>query len=424
MPREKKNTDESSAPEVEVKYERCAGIDVHKKQITVCLVVGDKKEIREYGTMTGDLLDCIAWLEEEQCEIVLMESTSVYWKPVYNLFEVSDVQVRVANAYSVKQISGRRTDVQSSEWLATLLRFGLVKYSLIPSRDQRELREMVRYRNTMIRERASEVNRVHKILEGANIKLSSIVTDMQGTTAISILRLLSSGEVDPIILSMEAKGALRNKVPELQKALEGNVGPHQQKMLQLQIQHYDHMTKMIEELDEEIKKKLVNEEETITLLCTIPGIGERSAQKIVAEIGTDMSRFPSSDHIASWAGLAPGINESAGKRKPALALPGNEHLRTTLVEAAWSSIKGKGIFFRQRYWRLVPRCGKKKAIVAVARSMLVAIYHMIKNKTSYLDRGNEPTSQKQLERSIKRSIYTLQTNGYTVIQTPTPEPAI
>ena len=244
----------TDAPVVEVKYERCAGIDVHKEQITVCLVAGEKKEIREYGTMTADLLDCIAWLTEEGCEVALMESTSVYWKPVYNLFEASDIEMKVANAFSVKQISGRRTDVQSSEWLATLLRFGLVKCSYIPGRDQRETRELVRYRNSLVQERAREVNRIHKVLEGANIKLSSVVSDMQGESALSIIRLITTGEVDPVILSMEAQGSLKKKIPELQRALLGSIGQHQQAMLGHQIGHYDFLCAAIKSLDEDIKK--------------------------------------------------------------------------------------------------------------------------------------------------------------------------
>jgi len=414
MAKERKNTTRSNAPKVEVKYERCAGIDVHKEQITVCLVVGDMTEIREYGTMTGDILECIDWLKEEGCTIVLMESTSVYWKPIYNLMEVSEIEVKVANAHAVKQISGRRTDVQSSEWLATLLRFDLVKCSFIPSRDQRELREIVRYRNSLVQERSREINRIHKVLEGANIKLSSVVSDMQGVTAVAILRLLSTGEVDPAVLSQEAQGVLKARIPQLQKALRGSVGEHQQQMLFYQLQHVDFLTKTIAALDEAIKKKLKNEEQAILRLCTMPGVGRRSAERIIAEIGTDMSRFPTADQLASWAGLAPGINESAGKRKTSPTLPGNKHVRTTLVECAWAATKGKGNFFKARYYRLSPRCGKKQAVIAVARSMLIALYAMLKKDTDYVDLGADYYHRLHAEKKAKRLVHDLRALGYTV----------
>jgi len=419
--RGRRKAETSPAPTVEVRCERCAGIDVHKEQITVCLVVGDRKEIREYGTMTGDILECMDWLLEEGCEVALMESTSSYWKPIYNLFEASEIKIKVANAFSVKQISGRRTDVQSSEWLATLVRFDLVKTSYIPKRDQRELRELVRYRNSLVQHRASEVNRIHKVLEGANIKLSSVVSDMQGVTAISILRLMATGEVDPVILSLEAKGSLRSKVPQLQKALQGSIGQHQQKMLFLQLEHYDHLCGLIMELDEEIKKKLKSEDEVIDRLCAMPGVARRSAERILAETGTDMAHFPSADHLASWAGLAPGANESAGVKKKAPTLPGNTHLRSILIECAWAATKAKQNFYRSRYWRLAPRCGKKRAATGVARSMLVTIYHMLKNNTPYVELGADYFTRMDAEKIAKRSLRNLESLGYMVSVTP-PQP--
>jgi len=363
------------------------------------------------------------WLLEEGCEVVLMESTSSYWKPIYNILEASDIKVKVANAQSVKQISGRRTDVQSSEWLATLIRFGLVKTSFIPKRDQRELRELVRYRNTLVQDKVSVVNRVHKVLEGANVKLSSVVSDMQGVTALSIIRLMSTGEVDPVVLSLEARGALKSKVSLLQRALQGSLGHHQQLMLSLQLTHYDYLCDAISQLDEEIKKKLTSEDEVIERLCAIPGVAQRSSERILAEIGTDMSHFPTADHLASWAGLAPGINESAGVKKKAPTLPGNVHLRSILIECAWAATKARPNFYRTRFWRLVPRCGKKRAATAIARSMLVSIYHMIKNGTPYVELGENFYTHRDAEKIAKRSLHTLESIGYTVIITA-PQPAI
>lgn len=239
---------------IDVVYEHCAGVDVHKAKITVCQLIGKQKEIREFGTMTGDLLEFIEWLKAEQCEMVLMESTGSYWKPIYNLLEAAEIPVMVANATAVKAIKKQKSDVKDAEWLATLLRFNLVKGSFIPKRDQRELRELIRYRQSLVEERAREVNRMQKVLEGANIKLSSVVSDVQGATSIAILRLITQGEVDPVLLSQQAKGTLKDKIPQLQKALEGSIGEHQQTMLRFQLGHYDNLTRMIEALDANIKK--------------------------------------------------------------------------------------------------------------------------------------------------------------------------
>jgi len=353
-------------------------------------------------------------LEESGCEMVLMESTGSYWKPIYNLLEAYEMPTQVANATAVKAIAGRKTDVKDAEWLSMLVRYGLVKNSFIPSRDMRELRELVRYRQSIVQERAREVNRIQKVLEGANIKLGSVVSNIQGTSAMSILRLIATGETDPILLSLQAKGSLKKKIPELQRALKGSIGQHQQIMLVQQIEHYDFLSKMVSDLDEEIKKKLIMEIPTIAQLSKIPGIARRSSERILAEIGTDMSRFPTADHLVSWAGLAPGLNESAGKSKSTRSLPGNNHLRTTLIECAWVAIRLGTNFFSARYRRIAPRRGGRRAAVAVARSMLITIYHMLKNGTPYVELGADYFSKQHAEKSAIRSLRTLENLGYIV----------
>ncbi|MCL2548430.1 MAG: IS110 family transposase [Symbiobacteriaceae bacterium] len=413
-----KRESEGSAPEVSVLYDRCAGIDVHKDKVTVCLIFGKDKAIREFGTMTGDLLECIDWLEDSGCEMVLMESTGPYWKPVYNILEAYEMPTQVANAAAVKAIAKRKTDIKDAEWLATLVRYGLVKNSFIPSKDMRESRELVRYRKSIVQDRAGEINRIQKVLEGANIKLSSVVSDIQGVSAMAILRLIATGETDPNILSEQARGSLRFKIPQLQKALFGSIGQHQMKMLVFQLDHYDFLSKLISDLDIEIKEKLQTEDQVIEQLTKIPGVGRRSAEGILAEIGSDMSRFPSAGHLTSWAGLVPGMNESAGVKKPASLLPGNKHLRTVLIESAWAAVRQKGSFFAAKYYRLKPKSGAKRAIVATARAILVTIYHMLKTGTTYNDLGADYFTKLDQEKITKRNIRALERQGYTVHLSP------
>lgn len=296
-------------------YKICCGLDVHKKSIVACIVNNRKKEIRTFETMTHDIINLVDWIKLNSCEIVAMESTGVYWKPIYNLLELENIQALVVNAKHMKAVPGRKTDVKDSEWIADLLKHGLLKGSFIPSREQRELRELVRYRRSIIQERSREVARIQKILEGANIKLSSVATNVLGVSGRSMLESLISGNNDPEKLSLLAKGRLKAKIPQLQQALKGLVGDHQRAILKSQLQHIDFLSQQVEELSILINQRLEKESEYIELLDTIPGINKRAAEAIIAEIGTDMSRFPTPNHLASWAGLCPGNNESAGKKK-------------------------------------------------------------------------------------------------------------
>ena len=296
-------------------YERCCGLDVHQKTITACIITPKGKVVRTFGTMTGEILELVEWIKEHQCTHVAMESTGVYWKPIYNLLELSEIEAIVVNAQHIKAVPGRKTDVKDAEWIADLLRHGLLKGSYIPSREQRELRELVRYRKSLIEERSREVNRLQKILEGCNIKLSSVVSDITGVSARSMIEAIISNISDPKLLSKLAKGRLQSKKENLEQALHGLVGPHQRKMLAAQLDHIDFLDGKIKELDQEVEDRQRPFEEELELLDTIPGVGRRSAEVILAEIGTDMDRFPSDAHLASWAGMSPGSNESAGKRK-------------------------------------------------------------------------------------------------------------
>jgi transposase len=291
------------------------GMDVHKKSITAC-VLTPKKETRTFGTMSDDLLLLVDWVQSNGCTHVAMESTGVYWKPIYNLLELEpSIETYVVNAQHIKQVPGRKTDVKDAEWIADLLKHGLLKPSYIPNREQRELRELVRYRRSLIDERARESNRIQKVLEGANIKLGSVATDILGVSGRLMIRQMIDGELNPSTLAQLAKKQLRKKMELLQRSLKGLIGPHQKFLLKSQLDHIEYLEKQIEKLDLEIKIRLEDYQDDLERLDTIPGIGIQTAQQIIAEIGPDMTRFQSAAHLASWAGMAPGQNESAGKKK-------------------------------------------------------------------------------------------------------------
>lgn len=400
---------------MDVIYERCCGIDVHKDMLMACIFTGvRKKEIRKFGTMTDDILELVQWLKDTSCQVAAMESTGVYWKPVYNILEEEGIEVIVVNAQHIKAVPGRKTDVKDAEWIAELVRHGLVKSSFIPSREQRELREMVRYRNEIINERARELNRIQAVLEGANIKLCSVISDISGKSGIAILHALIDGKTDAQYLSTLVYGKLKEKIPQLQKALRGSVGVHQMQMLHLQMQHIDFLTNAISEMDEDIKKKTTDCEEYLVLLDEIPGIGRRSAERIIAETGVIMTQFSNADHFASWAGLVPGCNESAGKKKSSRIRKGNLFLKSTLVECAHSAIRHKESYFYAKYCKIAARRGGKRAIVAIAHSMALAIYHILLNKEHFADLGSEYYNTLNAEKIKQRNIQSLEKLGFSV----------
>jgi len=404
---------------VEVVYERCCGLDIHKQTVVACLLVagqdnqGPQKEIRTFGTLTDELLQLADWLSQAGCTHVAMESTGVYWKPIYNLLE-GGFTLLLVNARHIKQVPGRKTDVRDCEWIAELLRHGLLRASFVPDRPQRELRELTRYRTSLIRERAAEVNRVQKTLEGANIKLSSVATDIVGLSGRRILAELVAGTSDPSALAELAKGKLRSKLPQLERALSGRVGAHQRFLLTQQLAHLDALDELIDQLSAEVAERLRPFAAALVHLDTIPGVGLRTAETLVAEIGTDLGRFPTAAHLASWAGMCPGNDESAGKRRSGKTRKGDTWLRTALIEAAQAAGRTRGTYLAAQFHRLATRRGKKKALVAVGHSILVIAYHLLTEDTEYRDLGPIFFDQRDEQRVTRRLVDRLHALGYTV----------
>lgn len=399
---------------MEILYSHCCGLDVHKKTITACIITPKGKELRTFGTMTPDLLGLADWIKNQGCTHVAMESTGVYWKPIYNILEHYNLEILVVNAQHIKAVPGRKTDVKDAEWIADLLRHGLLKGSFIQKREQRELKELVGYRKSLIEERAREVNRIQKVLEGAGIKLASVATDITGVSGRSILDAIVSGVEDPTILASLSKGRLKNKHEQMEQALLGMVGKHQRTLISMQLEHIDCLDQQIAKLDQEIEEQMRPFEEEIALLDTIPGIGVRSAQVILACIGTDMSRFPTQGHISSWAGVAPGNNESAGKRRKAKTTKGNPLLRTTLIQAAKAASHTKDTYLSAQYHRLAARCGANKAALAVAHSILVIVYCMLKHHLPYQEMGADYFAKINAKAIANRAIKQLEMLGFQV----------
>ena len=320
----------------------------------------------------------------------------------------------VVNAHHIKAVPGRKTDVKDAEWIADLLKHGLMRASFIPNRPQRELRELVRYRKTLIEQRSHTVQRIQKLLEGANIKLSDVASDVVGVSGMAMLRAMAEGEEDLERLSQMAKSQLRNKRDELKRALRGSFGAHQRFLLRNQLDFLEFLDLKIAELNQEVERRLHPFDVVLERLRQIPGIGPRNSEAILAEVGTDMSRFPTDAHFASWAKLCPGNNESAGKRMSGRTGQGPRWLRSTMVEAAWSAARVKNRYFSAQYHRLLPRRGKKRAAVAVAHSMLIVIYHLIKDGTVYQDLGPGHFDELDRKRIARRAVHRLESLGFEV----------
>lgn len=399
---------------MEIIYRCCCGIDVHKKMIVACLNREGKRELRTYGTATSDIKEMAQWLKETGCEMIAMESTGVYWKPLYNLFEIMDLNAMVVNAAHMKALPGRKTDVKDAEWIADLLRHGLLKASYIPSREQRELREVARYRKSLIEERAREINRLQKMLEGANIKLDSVVSDITGKSARRLLQSiiadqqLNSDEVMQIV-----NKRLTPKLGEIVKSLEGITTPLQRRLFAQIIDNIDDMTKRIADMDNLIKDYMDQYEKAISSIDEIPGIGRRSAEVITAEIGLDMSRFPTHAHLCSWAGICPGNRQSAGKQKSGRITKGNKALKTILIQCAKAARNVKDSFFFAQYHRIAARRGKNRATVAVAHSMLISIFHMLRDNIPFRDLGADYYNHFNREHKINACLKRLNALGWT-----------
>jgi transposase len=403
---------------MEVVHTQCAGLDVHKKTVVAAIIVPDGqgglyKETRTFGTMTADLLALSDWLSGHSVTHAAIESTGEYWKPVFNILE-STFEVLLVNAQHVKAVPGRKTDINDAEWLADLLRHGLLRASFIPPVGQRELRELTRHRSNFVRERATLVNRVQKVLESANIKLASVASDVMGVSGRAMLAALIEGHASPAEMADLAKGKLREKREQLVKALEGRVKPHHRFILTELLCQIDNLEEAVSHFDEQIQLLCVPFEAAIALLDTIPGVARQTAEIIVSEIGIDMSRFPSAAHLAAWAGVAPGNNESAGKRRSGKTRKGNQALGVALNQAAHGAAHTKGTYLSAQYHRLAGRRGKKKAIMAVAHSILVIAYHLIKRQEPYRELGGDYFDQRRPEATAKRLVKRLQQLGYSV----------
>jgi transposase len=412
---------------MQVLYARCAGLDVHKNTVVGCVMISGgagsvEQELKSFATYTSDLLELSDWLKAHGVTHVAMESTGVYWKPVYNLLE-GLFELLVVNARQVKAVPGRKTDVKDAEWLADLLRHGLLRGSFIPGRPQRQLRELTRHRSNLVQRRAQAVNELQKCLESTNIKLASVATDITGVSATEMLSLLLDGQTQPEALAELARGRLKEKKPLLRKALQGRVEAHHRLILSQLLAEISWCEEQISEVAVEIAQRLREHEELLNRLDEIPGVNQRIAQVAVAEVGADVKPFPCDKHLSSWAGLCPGNNESAGKRHSSRICPGNRHLKVALMEAANAASRKKGSYLRAKYHRLAGRRGRKRALVAVARTILQSMYHMIQRGTHYQDLGENYYDNRNPEKLANRLAKRIEKLGFKVVLQPAPHAA-
>lgn len=408
---------------IEVTFPNSSGLDVHKKSVTACVMVakrggGVRPETRTFKTTTGELQALAAWLHEHEIEQVVMESTGVYWKPVFNILS-PDLDVWLVNARHVHQVPGRKTDIGDAEWLTSLMRHGLVRKSFIPDVAQRDLRDLTRYRTRLLNEKASAANRLHKVLEDANIKLTSVLTDVQGVSARLMLEAIIQGCTDVEQLAEMAKGRLRNKIPDLVEALFGQVRSHHRFLLQETLNHLDELNARIASLNQRIQELVVPHEATITRLMAIPGVGRRTAEILLAEIGHEVAQFPSARHLASWACLCPGNNISANKRRSGKTRQGQKWLNAALVEAAWAASHTKDTYLAAQFHRLRARRGAKRAAVAVAHSIITIVYYLLKDpQATFQELGGDFFIQRNKVQQQRWAVRTLETLGFQVSLAP------
>jgi transposase len=418
---------------MEVLHTRCAGLDVHKDSVVACvrLAANGKvgREVRSFATTTSGLQGLSAWLQEQGCTHVAMEATGVYWKPVWNILSDSDFELVLANAAHIKNVPGRKTDVNDATWIADLLAHGLIRSSFVPEERYQELRSLQRTRKQLQRERASHVQRMQKTLEEANIKLGSAISDILGVSGRAIIVALIGGETNPVKLADMADRRVKASREELCEALRGRVTDHHRFLLQLHLKQIDAIEAAIARIDRQVEAVIARidaEVEAgqapfhvlIALLITIPGVQLLAARTILAEIGTDMSRFPSAGHLLSWAGLCPRNDESAGKRRSNRLRKGNPWLKTLLVQCAWTARNKKGSYLQAQFRRLSAKHGKKKAVCAVAASILTAIYHMLKDGTEYQDLGPDHFDKRSTAEKAKRLVRQLENLGFDVQVAP------
>ncbi len=445
---------------MEILYERCAGVDVHKKNVKVCVASPGEggqrqKETRTYSSMTQNVLEMRDWLKAQGCTHIAMEATGVYWRPIYNLLE-GDFEILVVNAHHIKTVPGRKTDVKDAEWIADLLAHGLLSASFVPSAPQRELRELTRYRTSLVEERAREVNRLQKTLETTNLKLGDVVSDVMGKAAQMILHAVVEGETDPVRLASFAVGRVHASQQDLERALTGRVTAHHRFMLGQHLQLIKHLDEAIGRVNEEIARRFTPPEpptageelhspeqapapessqaapssaesaplswqEAVQIIDQITGISQRVAQGLLAEIGVDMSQFPSAKHLASWVGICPGNHESAGKRLSGKTRKGNPSARRLLIQAAHAAAHSKNTYLAAQYRRIAARRGPKRAAVAVGHSILVIVYHLLRDRGAYEDLGGNYFDQHDRQFVQKQLVRRLERLGYQVELQPLSE---
>jgi len=402
---------------MEVLYPHCAGLDVHAAQITACVRLATGADVtrhrQTFAATTAGLLALGAWLRQHGCTHVAMEATGVYWKPVWHLLE-ADFELVLANAMHIKQVPGRKSDVTDAEWIGDLLAHGLIRPSFVPPTAVQELRDLTRTRKQLMGELARHALRIQKTLEDANLKLTRVVADVLGRSSRAILRALIAGETDPDRLADLTQGRLKASRAQLVEALQGRVTPHHRFMIQMHLTQIESLEAAVQTIDDRLGEALFPFQQAVALLTTMPGVGDTAARVLVAEIGIDMSRFPTAGHLVSWAGLCPRLHESAGKRRSTRVRHGAPWLKTTLVQAAWAATRAKGTYLQAQFLRIKGRRGPKKAIVAVAASMLTAAYFMLRAGVAYRELGGRYLDHRDKEQITARLVRRLQNLGLTV----------
>jgi transposase len=408
---------------MDVIYERCAGLDIGKNEVAACVrTPGEtgrrRQEIRTYPTFTGQLKALADWLTHEQVSQVVMEATGQYWKPVWYVLEERGFELMLVNARHVKILPGRKTDVADAAWLAELLEHGLLRGGFVPPAAIRELRDLTRYRKRLVQAHTSEAQRIEKTLEDAGIRLGSVASHILGVSGRAMLRALVAGESDPQVLAALARGRLRAKTPQLREALEGRFTAHHALLVRLALEHLEQLERSVTELDAEVDRLMGPFATERDHLDTIPGVGKRAAECLIAEIGVDMSAFPSADHLASWAGVCPGNNITGGKRRSGKTRKGDVWLADVLTECAWAAARTRNTYLAAQFWRLARRIGKKKAAIAVGHSMLVIAWHLLARDCDYLDLGGDYFARRDTDRARQHAVAQLQALGYEVTLQP------
>jgi transposase len=408
---------------MEVVYGNVCGLDVHKRTVVACVrrLVSKgriEQEVRTFGTMTRELMALLEWLRQAEVTHVAMESTGVFWKPVYNILE-GHVQVLLVNAKHIKQVPGRKTDVKDCQWIAQLLQCGLLRASFVPQRLLREMRDLTRHRAKLVQQHTAVGNRLQAVLEDANIKLSSVASDVLGVSGRAMIQAIIDGNDNAEELAELARRRLREKLPELRVALQGKVTEHHRYFLKMLLEQLTFIERAIEQIDHRIAEVSSDSfRQAVRLLTTMPGVGQRTAENVLAEIGTEMDQFPSEKHLCSWAGVSPGNDESAGKRRSGKTPKANHWLRRALGEAAWAAARSKDTYLRAQFHRIAARRGKKRAIVAVGHTLLATAYYMLRLDRPYSDLGANHFERMNTERLTRYHVKKLQALGHEVTLAP------